>query len=590
MGYGGTKKEMQRLLEDAEKITGIHYDISNLSDVYSAIHVIQQEIGITGTTAEEAQKTMQGSTKAMKASWQNLLTGIADDNADLGQLVSVFAENLVIMLQNALPKIQTIVGNIGSLIAQLMTTIFPEIIKMLPPLVSELIPALETTIFAIVDALIALAPSVIQMLVDIIPQLVTAILAMTPQLIQAGIDLFVGLVQGFTEALPILAQMLPDIIVDVINLLMDNLPLLVDVVIQLAIATIDGLIQALPILIERLPEILEHIWNALVEIWNQYDLTEFFTGIWDAITGFFNGIFTWIDDNIVQPVANFLKGVANWINEHVIQPIKRFFQPLIDFFTSAWNVIKELATGCWEVIKEVWSRVSTWFNDHIIQPIANFFTGMWDGLKSGATKAWDGIKSVFGAVADWFKNIFSKAWQKVKDVFSAGGKIFDGIKDGIVNAFKTVVNAIIKGINKVIAIPFNAINGILGKIQGISIFGISPFKNLVSRLKVPQIPLLAKGGVLDKGARLMMAGEDGAEAVVPLEKNTQWIERVAGELKTALTLPKDISTALSAKEERYSYDDMVNAFKDALTQVKVVLDDNEMGTFIDKTVTNLIYA
>ena len=151
---------------------------------------------------------------------------------------------------------------------------------------------------------------------------------------------------------------------------------------------------------------------------------------------------------------------------------------------------------------------------------------MWDKVKSGARDAWDGIKNVFGGVADWFKDKFSTAWKKVKDVFSTGGQVFEGIKDGITSAFKSVVNAIIRGINKVIAIPFNAINNTLDKIRDVDILGVQPFKGLISRFDIPQIPQLAMGGVVKKATRAII-GEDGKEAVVPLEKNTEWMNTFA---------------------------------------------------------------
>lgn len=141
-----------------------------------------------------------------------------------------------------------------------------------------------------------------------------------------------------------------------------------------------------------------------------------------------------------------------------------------------------------------------------VKSIGNFFSNMWNGIKNGA------------------KN----AWQAVLNVFSAGGKIFSGIKGGIEKTFKSVVNTIIGGINKVIAVPFNAINNILGKIKGISIAGIKPF-NWMWSLTVPQIPKLAKGGVID-GATLAMIGEQGKEAVVPLENNLQWLDKLASML------------------------------------------------------------
>ena len=207
-----------------------------------------------------------------------------------------------------------------------------------------------------------------------------------------------------------------------------------------------------------------------------------------------------------------------------------------EFWINLWEKIKEIAgvaweaisgffTDAWEKIKEIWSGVSTWFNEKIIIPVKNFFSGMWDGLKNGAKDAWEGIKNVFGAVTGWFKDKFSEAWKKVKEVFSTGGKVFDGIKEGITSAFKTVVNAIIKGINKVIAIPFNAINNVLDKIRNVSFLGISPFKNLISSFSVPQIPELARGGVLKRGQIGFLEG-NGAEAVVPLENNKQWIAAV----------------------------------------------------------------
>lgn len=287
-------------------------------------------------------------------------------------------------------------------------------------------------------------------------------------------------------------------------------------------------------------------WEKVQEIWG--GISEFFANAWETIKSVFSGIADWINTNVFQPIVEFFqpvitffteawaiiselaKGcweaikiiwgiVSDWVNDNVITPVK-------SFFTNLWDGIKEAASSAWDAIKSVWNEVSGWFKDTIISPISDFFTNMWDKLKSGASNAWEGIKSVFSPIADWFKDVFSKAWKKVKDVFSTGGKIFDGIKDGIVSAFKSVVNAIIRGINKVIAIPFNAINDILDKIKNVSIAGFTPFENLISRLTVPEIPELAKGGVVRRATNAII-GEDGAEAVIPLERNTEWLDRLA---------------------------------------------------------------
>lgn len=191
-----------------------------------------------------------------------------------------------------------------------------------------------------------------------------------------------------------------------------------------------------------------------------------------------------------------------------------------------WDSVKEAASKCWEWIVKVWNKASTWFNSTIIQPIGNFFSGMWDGLKTGAHNAWEGIKSIFGNVASFFKNIFTNAWQGVKAVFSVGGKIFDGIKEGIVKAFTTVVNAIIKGINKVVKVPFDGINWALNKIRKVDILGLKPF-DWISTIKVPQIPMLAEGAWFKaRNPRLAIVGEGKEnEIVAPESKIEDAVER-----------------------------------------------------------------
>lgn len=255
----------------------------------------------------------------------------------------------------------------------------------------------------------------------------------------------------------------------------------------------------------------------------------FFIGLWEgivaavsgaveAIVGFFTNL--WADIQAIWEV------VATWFDEYVIQPI-------VGFFTGLWEGISTGFQEAWDFVSGIWEAVATWFDETVIQPVANFFSGMWDGLKNGASAAWDGIKYVFSSVASFFGNIFSEAWTKVKEVFSVGGKIFDGIKDGIVTAFKAVVNVIIRGINKVVSLPLEGLNGILNSIQNISFLGISPFSWLSWRAPIPQIPELERGGVLKRGQVGLLEG-NGAEAVVPLEKNAAWIKKTAEDLKKQL--------------------------------------------------------
>ena len=199
-----------------------------------------------------------------------------------------------------------------------------------------------------------------------------------------------------------------------------------------------------------------------------------------------------------------------------------------DFWINMWEKIKNAFNATIDWIVNAWNEVVSFFQ-RTSDSINGFFSKMWNGLVDGAKAAWQGVKNVFSTVASFFGDIFGKAWERVKKVFSTGGKIFDGIKDGIVRAFKTVVNAIIRGINTVVALPFKGLNAILDKIANVSIAGVKPFEWLTWRASIPEIPQLAKGGVV-RQATTAIIGEDGAEAVVPLEKNTGWIKMLASEL------------------------------------------------------------
>lgn len=291
-------------------------------------------------------------------------------------------------------------------------------------------------------------------------------------------------------------------------------------------------------------EWLNGIWES-ISTWFSNTISaigDFFTKVWngikegakaavDAIVGFFANIGQWFYTNVIEPVGNFfsdlwqsIKDIAQSVGDWFVQA----WTDIKDFFVNIWNSIKEKASNTWDGIKNVFSTVGNWFHDKVISPVADFFSGMWNKLKNGAKNAWEGIKSVFSTVANFFGDIFSKAWKKVKDIFSTGGKIFDGIKDGIVNAFKTIVNAIITGINKVVALPFKGINWALNKIKSVEILGLKPF-DWISTISVPQIPKLAKGGITN-GATLAEIGEAGREMVLPLEANTQWMDLLADKI------------------------------------------------------------
>lgn len=297
------------------------------------------------------------------------------------------------------------------------------------------------------------------------------------------------------------------------------------------IAAITAVIAAIVACIVYWDEIKAAIISAASTVWEALQTA------WAWISELFASIGTWIYDNVINPVLNFFIGLWEGIVSAfhtVIDPwieiIKRastliyetVIAPIAQFFVDLWNGITAGLQIAWTFISGIFSSVAGWINEKVIQPVSTFFSNMWNGFKDGASKAWEGIKSIFSPVAEFFGDIFGRAWQKVKDVFSVGGKIFDGIKDGIVTAFKSVVNTIIRGLNTVISKPFEGLNNILNKIRNVSILGVSPFSWLTWQAPVPQIPLLAEGGILTKPT-LNIAGEAGPEAVIPIDKLQSYI-------------------------------------------------------------------
>lgn len=244
---------------------------------------------------------------------------------------------------------------------------------------------------------------------------------------------------------------------------------------------------------EEIKEFFSNLWEGIKEI------TE---TVWNGIKEFFSSVWQGIKD-IFSSVGNFFSSV---------------FTSAVNGIKNAWSGIKNFFSGVWDGIKNIFSSVGSWFGN-VFDTAVNGVKNAWSSITGFFGNIWSGIKNAFGDVAGWFKNVFTDAWQGVKNVFSTGGKIFDGIKDGIASVFKTVVNGLIGGINKVIAFPFNKINGMLNSIRDISILGIEPFKGLWERnpLSVPQIPKLAKGAVIPGGSPFMAILGDQPRGMTNIE-------------------------------------------------------------------------
>jgi phage-related protein len=264
LGYGGTKEEMQRLLEDATKISGIKYDISSYADVVDAIHVMQTEMGIAGTTAKEASTTIEGSVNSMKSAWSNLVVGIADDNADFDGLVSNFVDSVGTVGENLLPRVETAITGVGELIEQLLPVIIAEIPQMINNILPDLLTAGTGLVQSLITGIQENMPLIVESTMMIIEQLLATLLDMLPQIIQLGMDLIVNLALGLAQALPELIPQVIDCVLAIVDTLLNNIDMIIDAGMEFVVALWTGLAEALPQLVEKIPEIIIKLIEAIV--------------------------------------------------------------------------------------------------------------------------------------------------------------------------------------------------------------------------------------------------------------------------------------------------------------------------------------
>lgn len=287
LGYGGTKQEMQRLLDDANKLNAAQgkytkYTIDNYADIVQAIHDIQTEMDITGTTAREASSTIQGSTSAAKAAWSNLVTGVADDNADFILLVNDFVDSVGTAAQNILPRIEIALDGAAKLIEHLV----PPIMAKLPALIETVLPKLARSA------------------VNIVQKLVSEIKANAGKLIDSAVQIITVLGNGIYQMLPTVAQSALQIILTMVSKLNENLPQMLDTAGRMLIAFVQGISNHLPDIVKAAGSIigtlLTYFVNHLPEIVNGAlkmgsaivdGIMQGISAAWDGLVSWFNGIF-----------------------------------------------------------------------------------------------------------------------------------------------------------------------------------------------------------------------------------------------------------------------------------------------------------
>lgn len=446
LGYGGTKTEMERLLADAGKLTGKKYDISNLNDVCEAIHAIQVEQGITGTTAKEASKTISGSINATKAAWTNFLAGLADPKANIGALADNLVSSVTNVIKNIVPVLERVIGSIGKYLPKLLSSL----VGLLPGLIKMVLNLIEQVGKAIIQAL---------------PELVNVIVKAFPLFIKAMMKLMGMLI----DALPSLMDSIIDGIVQIINYIANALPQIIPEIIELVVAIVKALTRNLPKILKALiiaipPILLALLKGAgtlLLEVgklligWIKKGITKGATAIFNWFKNLPKRIVKAIGSvgkSLVGKGKNLIGGLKNGVT-FAWKVVKQFFKNLPrNIVRTIGNVGRTLLTkgrtlinGLRNGVTGAWKVVKTWFSGlgrrafnaigSVISAIKSKGSDLISGLKSGVTGAWSGLK-------DWFTNLPSRIKKAIGSLGSllsnAGKNLMQGLLNGITAGWKWV--------------------------------------------------------------------------------------------------------------------------------------------------------
>ena len=369
LGYGGTQSEMQRLIEDAAKLSDtVDAQDMSFANIVKAINVVQTEMGITGTTAKEAASTIQGSVGMMKSSWTNLVTGIADENANLDVLITNFVDSVGTVAQNVVPKIGVALNSTSKLISDLI----PVIVQEIPVLIEENLPVLAEAAISIIQSLVDGISQNQEMLMttamETITYLATSILSMLPQVVKLGLNLIVSLANGIAQAIPNLIPSIVSVVLEIVNILTnpDTLSNLINASVEIIFALADGLIAAIPSLVDAIPVIVESLISAIME--NLGLIIE--AGI-QVNLAILQGIISAIPQLVsaaIQIITFLAQSITNPENvQKIIDTAGKLINSLIEGFNNVLDSLIDVGGDVVEQIKKgifsAWDGLKKWFNN-----------------------------------------------------------------------------------------------------------------------------------------------------------------------------------------------------------------------------------
>lgn len=535
LGYGGTKEEMQQLLEDAEKLSGQKFDLSSYADIVDAIHVVQTEMGITGTTAKEAATTIQGSVNMTKAAWQNLVVGIADDTQDFDVLVNNFVESVTTAGNNILPRVEIALKGVGTLVEKLA----PIIAKTVPNIVSTTLPSMikagTSMIRALLDGLLKAVPELIPCFKDIINQLIEVIVDNLPLIIEAAVTIAGAIVSGLVEALPdiltagiqliqSLAQGLTNGIPNILSTAIDivsklamtfykNEPQIIQTGLQLLLGLVKGILQAVPQLLSVLPDIINQgVESLLSEIPMIIECgIELLTSLVDALP------------QIIQSIVAVLPQIISSIIEALLSHIDEIIQAGIKLLVALIDALPQIIDTICKALPQIIEGITGALLDHIDDIIAagvELFMALVTNLPQI-------IVSIAGKVPQIITGIVSAIGQCLGEMWEAGKRLMNKLWEGMKAIAPDIAAWTKEFVKSIFTLNIN-VGGVAQNIanKAAQATGSGNTGSFTARKH-------AKGGVVEKGEIALLEG-DGAEAVVPLHQNRMWISRVAQDMKNAL--------------------------------------------------------
>lgn len=535
LGYGGTKEEMQRLLEDAEKLSGQKFDLSSYADIVDAIHVVQTEMGITGTTAKEAATTIQGSVNMTKAAWQNLVVGIADDTQDFDVLVNNFVDSVTTAGENILPRVEIALKGVGTLVEKLA----PVIAKTVPNIVSTTLPSMikagTSMIRALLDGLLKVVPELIPCFKDIINQLIEVIVdnlpliieaAVTiagaivsglvealPDILEAGIQLIQSLAQGLTNGIPNILSTAIDIVSKLAMTFYKNEPQIIQTGLQLLLGLVKGILQAVPQLLSVLPDIINQAVESLLsEIPMIIECgIELLTSLVDALP------------QIIQSIVAVLPQIISSIIEALLSHIDEIIQAGIKLLVALIDALPQIIDTICKALPQIIEGITGALLDHIDDIIAagvELFMALVTNLPQI-------IVSIAGKVPQIITGIVSAIGQCLGEMWEAGKRLMNKLWEGMKAIAPDIAAWTKEFVKSIFTLNIN-VGGVAQNIanKAAQATGSGNTGSFTARKH-------AKGGVVEKGEIALLEG-DGAEAVVPLHQNRMWISRVAQDMKNAL--------------------------------------------------------